>query len=277
MLACAMMWSISGIFIKMIPWNPLVIAGWRSLIGGAVIYIYMRLKRIPLIINRKSLPGGVFLALTLLCFLTTNKMTSPANAVVLQYTAPIFILLFSALILKKKFSPADYAVVLLTVIGITMFFIDGLTAANAAGNGIGILSGIFFAAMFMTTNGIDENTRMNALFIGQILTAAVGVPLTFAFDSPASFAALMSLAVLGVVQLGIPYILYGLAVKYCPPLYISLLASLEPLLNPLLVYIFMGEAPGPWALLGGLLVVATIAAWYVWQERKAASQLSQSR
>jgi drug/metabolite transporter (DMT)-like permease len=268
MLACAMMWSISGIFIKMIPWNPLVIAGWRSLLGAAVIYAYMRVKRIPFIISRRSLPGGVFLALTFLTFLTANKMTSPANAVVLQYTAPIFILLFSALFLKKKFAAEDYAVVPLTVAGITMFFIDGLGAGNAAGNIIGVLSGVFFAAMFMTTNGTDENTRMNSILIGQMLTALVGIPLTAVFDTPVSAPALTSLFVLGIVQLGIPYILYGLAVKYCPPLYSSLLASLEPLVNPLLVYIFLGEAPGPWALFGGSLVIVTIACWYILKEWK---------
>ena len=104
MLLCAALWSIAGIFIKLIPWNSIVIAGIRSLIAGAVMFVYMRYKRIGFTADRRSMLGGLALCCTLTCFVAANKLTTAANSIVLQFTAPMFIVVFSVLFLKKKFS-----------------------------------------------------------------------------------------------------------------------------------------------------------------------------
>lgn len=264
MLLCAALWSIAGIFIKLIPWNSIVIAGLRSLIAGLVMFVYMRARGIGFTADRRSLAGGAALCLTLTCFVAANKLTTAANSIVLQFTAPMFIVVFSALFLKKRFSRADVLAVVLTMAGISLFFFDQLTPGHLAGNCVAIFAGMAFACYYMSLEGASESQRMSAILIAHGLTFLVGLPFTFVYPPELSAAPAACILVLGVVQLGIPYVLLGRASGACPPLACSLLGAVEPLLNPVWVFIFDGEAPGLWALIGGVVVVATITIWCVY-------------
>lgn len=263
MLLCAALWSIAGIFIKLIPWNSIVIAGLRSLIAGLVMFVYMRARGIGFTADRRSLAGGAALCLTLTCFVAANKLTTAANSIVLQFTAPMFIVVFSALFLKKRFSRADVLAVVLTMAGISLFFFDQLTPGHLAGNCVAIFAGMAFACYYMSLEGASESQRMSAILIAHGLTFLVGLPFTFVYPPELSAAPVACILVLGVVQLGIPYVLLGRASGACPPLACSLLGAVEPLLNPVWVFISDGEAPGLWALIGGVVVVATITVWCV--------------
>lgn len=264
MLLCAALWSIAGIFIKLIPWNSIVMAGLRSLIAGLVMFVYMRARGIGFTADRRSLAGGAALCLTLTCFVAANKLTTAANSIVLQFTAPMFIVVFSALFLKKRFSRADVLAVVLTMAGISLFFFDQLTPGHLAGNCVAIFAGMAFACYYMSLEGASESQRMSAILIAHGLTFLVGLPFTFVYPPELSAAPVACILVLGVVQLGIPYVLLGRASGACPPLACSLLGAVEPLLNPVWVFIFDGEAPGLWALIGGVVVVATITVWCVY-------------
>lgn len=264
MLLCAALWSIAGIFIKLIPWNSIVIAGLRSLIAGLVMFVYMRARGIGFTADRRSLAGGAALCLTLTCFVAANKLTTAANSIVLQFTVPMFIVVFSALFLKKRFSRADVLAVVLTMAGISLFFFDQLTPGHLAGNCVAIFAGMAFACYYMSLEGASESQRMSAILIAHGLTFLVGLPFTFVYPPELSAAPVACILVLGVVQLGIPYVLLGRASGACPPLACSLLGAVEPLLNPVWVFIFDGEAPGLWALIGGVVVVATITVWCVY-------------
>ncbi len=264
MLLCAELWSIAGIFIKLIPWNSIVIAGLRSLIAGLVMFVYMRARGIGFTADRRSQAGGAALCLTLTCFVAANKLTTAANSIVLQFTAPMFIVVFSALFLKKRFSRADVLAVVLTMAGISLFFFDQLTPGHLAGNCVAIFAGMAFACYYMSLEGASESQRMSAILIAHGLTFLVGLPFTFVYPPELSAAPVACILVLGVVQLGIPYVLLGRASGACPPLACSLLGAVEPLLNPVWVFIFDGEAPGLWALIGGVVVVATITVWCVY-------------
>lgn len=264
MLLCAALWSIAGIFIKLIPWNSIVIAGLRSLIAGLVMFVYMRARGIGFTADRRSLAGGAALCLTLTCFVAANKLTTAANSIVLQFTAPMFIVVFSALFLKKRFSRADVLAVVLTMAGISLFFFDQLMPGHLAGNCVAIFAGMAFACYYMSLEGASESQRMSAILIAHGLTFLVGLPFTFVYPPELSAAPVACILVLGVVQLGIPYVLLGRASGACPPLACSLLGAVEPLLNPVWVFIFDGEAPGLWALIGGVVVVATITVWCVY-------------
>lgn len=264
MLLCAALWSIAGIFIKLIPWNSIVIAGLRSLIAGLVMFVYMRARGIGFTADRRSLAGGAALCLTLTCFVAANKLTTAANSIVLQFTAPMFIVVFSALFLKKRFSRADVLAVVLTMAGISLFFFDQLTPGHLAGNCVAIFAGMAFACYYMSLEGASESQRMSAILIAHGLTFLVGLRFTFVYPPELSAAPVACILVLGVVQLGIPYVLLGRASGACPPLACSLLGAVEPLLNPVWVFIFDGEAPGLWALIGGVVVVATITVWCVY-------------
>lgn len=268
MLLCAALWSIAGIFIKLIPWNSIVIAGIRSLIAGAVMFVYMRYKRIGFTADRRSMLGGLALCCTLTCFVAANKLTTAANSIVLQFTAPMFIVVFSVLFLKKKFSRSDIFAVVLTMLGISLFFFDQLTPGHLLGNCVAIVAGMAFAGYYMSLEGASESERMSAILMAHGLTFCVSIPF-IALEPPELGAApVICIFILGVVQLGIPYVLLGRASGSCPPLACSLLGAVEPLLNPVWVFIFDGEAPGMWALIGGVVVVVTITVWCVYGDMR---------
>lgn len=268
MALCASLWSIAGIFIKLIPWNPFAIAGFRSFIAAFVLMIYMKFTHLKLKINRISLLGGTFLSATFLCFVVANKLTTSANAIVLQFTAPIFILILSALFLKQKFRKADILTVIITLIGISLFFFDQLSSGNLLGNCIAILAGFTMGVMFVCIgNSTDDDSRMSSILLGHIFTAVIGIPIFFIIPNTVTPISIISILTLGIIQLGIPYTLYGIASKNCPPLMCSLLGAIEPLLNPVWVFLFAGEAPGIFALIGGIIVIITITVWCIWRDK----------
>lgn len=131
------------------------------------------------------------------------------------------------------------------------------------------------AGMYVVTGRTDEDSRMSGILIGHVLTAIIGIPMVFVFPTPVTPSAILSIAALGVIQLGIPYVLYGLAVKSCPPLACSLIGAIEPLLNPVWVLIFSGEVPGIFALIGGVIVICAVTGWCVWRDRFVAVNMKQ--
>ncbi len=271
MAICASLWSIAGIFIKLIPWHPLTIAGARSLLAAGCMAVYLGACRMHMRINRTSIVSGIFTCLTFLGFVTANKYTTAANAIVLQFTAPVFILILSAIFLKQRFARADLITVFLTLCGISLFFFAQLAPGNLFGNLCAIFAGLMMACMFLLTGYTDPESRMSGLLLGHLFTAAVGIPAAFLTKTTMSPTAIGSILVLGIVQLGIPYVLYGIAVKDCPPLVCSLLSAIEPLLNPVWVFLFTREVPGVFALLGGAVVILTITVWCVWRDRRVAA------
>ena len=269
MLICSVLWSISGVFFKLIDCHPIVIAGIRSMFAALTMLLYMFIRHEKIVINRKVLLSAVFLSLTFIAFVTANKMTTAANAIVIQYTAPVFILVFSVIFLHQRFSRMDVAVVIATLVGISMFFLDKLDAGQMLGNVVALGSGISMAVMYIAVGNANEEERMSGLLMGHLLTALIGIPFLDSAGGGLNARAVMFLAILGVIQLGIPYILFALANKHCSPLACALIGSLEPLLNPVWVAIFDGERPGIFALVGGVIVIASIGVWCIWKDKGA--------
>jgi len=267
MLVCATMWSTAGIFIKLIPWSPFVIAGWRSLISAGTVLLFLWIWKIKFRFNLHAVMMGVLMCLTFFSFVTANKLTSAANAIVLQFTAPLFLMVFSAILFHEKFRRADLVAVLFTMGGIALFFFDKLSGGFLLGNCVAILAGAFMAAMYLTIGKVDEETKMGGMLLGHLFTAAIGIPVTFFTPTPINTTAVLCILGLGIVQLGVPYILLTLSSKNCPPLACSLLGAIEPLLNPVWVFIFSGEAPGLFALIGGVIVIVSITLWCIWQSK----------
>lgn len=270
MLICATLWSVAGIFMKLLPWNGFAVAGLRSLIAGLTVAAYILLRGMHIIINRRTLITGAFTACVYTCFAVANKLTTAANAIVLQFTSPVFIVIFSALILKKRIRRNDALVVSFTLIGIALFFFDQLKPGYILGNFVAIAAGMFMAGMFMAVGELEREQRFSGILIGQSLTFLVGLPFIIATRPEFTVVSTLSILVLGVFQLGISYILYVESTKYCPPLACSLLGAAEPLLNPVWVLIFDGERPGIFALIGGVIVVVSITLWCVFGQEKPA-------
>ncbi len=265
MVITAAMWSLGGIFIKLISWSPFLIAGIRSGISGSIMATYMAATHTRFKLNKYSVLAGVGLAFSATLFTIANKLTTAANAIVLQYTAPIFILIISALFFKQKMQKQDVLVVCITMGGMVLFFLDQLSPGNMLGNVFGILAGIFLAQMFVMVGrgGDDDATRMSGIMIAHVLTLLIGLPIGIPQTTEIAAIEIVYVIILGVFQLGIPYVLYGIASRDCPPLACSLIGMLEPLLNPVWVAIFIGEVPGPFALVGAVIIIATVSWWCV--------------
>ena len=269
MAACAVLWSLGGIFIKLISWHPLLISGGRSLIAAAVVGLYMAWKKIPVKVCRYSVAAGISLCLCLLFFVVANKLTTAANAIVLQYTAPIFILLVNALFFGQKLQKKEVLAVLGTMAGTVLFFLDQLSPGNLLGNLLAILAGMFLGSMFAIVGqaGGDDSVRMSGILFAHILTALLGIPMGLPATTSCSGWEILYILILGVLQLGIPYVLYALASRDCPPLACSLIGMLEPLLSPVWVLIFAHEVPGVFALLGACVIIGVVTWWCVTDEK----------
>ena len=258
MIVCAVLWSTAGIFIKLINWNPFIISGLRGLISAAVLAIYMESQGIHIKVRRNSIMAAIGLGGSATLFTVANKLTTAANAIVLQFTNPVFILIIFAVFFGRKLKRYDIITVIVIMAGIALFFFDQLTPGRLAGNLLGIAAGILLAVMYVFTgeSGEDDDLRMT------------GIPFMVIYTPEAvTMTEILAILALGIFQLGLAYVLYCIASKDCKPLACSLIGALEPLLNPVWVFIFDGEAPGIFALTGGAVVIATICIWCVLDSR----------
>jgi len=269
MLGCATLWSLAGIFFKLIPWNGVALAGIRSLIAGITFIVYMRFAGIPYVLNKKTFISGVLTACTYICFVCANKLTTAANAIVLQFTAPVFIVMYTSLVMKKPLRKPDLLVVLFTLLGIALFFIDQLQPGYVLGNIVAIVAGVFMAGIFISVGELEGEQRYSGVLNGQIITFIIGLPFALVTKPEFSLVPILAILVLGVFQLGTAYILYVKSSAHCPPLACCLLSAVEPLLNPIWVLIFDGERPGIFAFVGGIIVIVSITVWCIFGKEKA--------
>ena len=276
MLLCAALWSIAGIFMKFLPWNGFALAGLRSLIAGLTIACYMLLTKKTFTFSRRTLIAGLLTGSVYICFAMANKLTTAANAIVLQFTAPVFILIYSALFFHRKIRRGDLIVVLVVLGGITLFFFDQLGPSSVAGNFVAIAAGMFMAGMFMTVENLDTESRFSAILIAQTYAFLVGLPVVIATRPVLNPVTILSVLALGVFQIGIAYILYIKASEICPALACCLIGAVEPLLNPVWVMIFDGETPGLYALAGGVIVIVAVTAWCIWDGKQTEQQAAQA-
>lgn len=261
MLACALMWSTAGLCIKYVPWSPMVLAGWRGIPAALTLFIGMKWMGLKIVMDGRSLLIGFFVCVVSVLYIVANRLTTAANAVVMQYTSPVFLTVFSILFLKKRYRFRDYAAVLLTFGGIALFFFDKLTTGGTLGNLIAIVDGMAMACVYLFTGESDESRRLSGILWGLVMTSLVGLP--FSFVNPPEFSLLTVSIVMamGIFQLGLPYVLYSIAVNDCPPLACSLISAVEIVLGPLWVLLFLGEAPGKFAIAGSVAILVTITAW----------------
>lgn len=254
MVITALLWSLGGFLIKMVDSNPIAIAGSRSAIAAIVLWIYLKKPKFnwskPQIFAALAYTGTVIL------FVTANKMTTASNAVLLQYTAPIYVALLGAWLLKERVKLADWITIFITIGGMVLFFFDDIDTRGFLGNMFALLSGVCFALFAVFMRMQKDGSPLESVLLGNILTALIGLPFLIG-DTPDA-TGWLCLLVLGVMQLGIPYILYAKAVKHLSALEVILIPVLEPLLNPVWVLLLVGEAPGSMALVGGAIVMIAV-------------------
>ena len=254
--------STGGLFIKLIPWSPLAINGARNLIGAAVIGIYLLVTRHRIVFSRRVLIGALSMIGVTTLFAVSNKLTTAANTIVLQFTAPVFVILFMAVIYRQKPGRADLLTCFLVLLGVVLFFVDGIRAGNLAGNVLAVLSGVCYAGVFMMNTG-ENADAISSCFLGQLTAGVLLTPLCFR-ETDFSLPVMAAVFALGVIQVGGAYILLSIGIRKTPPVTASLITGLEPIMNPLLVAAFYGERVTTLSVIGCVIVVLTILAYNVW-------------
>ncbi|MGE5682648.1 MAG: DMT family transporter [Bacillota bacterium] len=253
LIATAVLWSLGGVLIKWVKLNPVAIAGMRSLISLTFILIVFRPK---IKISWIKIAGGLAYAGTVILFVSANKMTTAANAILLQYTAPVYVAMLGYWFLRERISRIDWVAIFLVLCGMVLFFLDKLSSGNMIGNIIAILSGVSFAWLVLLMRKQKEGSPLDSVIIGNFITAVIGVP--FAIGTSIDMNSWIGLILLGVVQLGLPYVLYAYAIKHVSAIEAILIPVIEPVLNPIWVLFVLGEVPGFWSIAGGIVVIGAV-------------------
>ncbi len=254
LIGAATLWSLGGLLIKLISWNPIAIAGARSGIAALVMLVFRRRMRFNF--SPAQLGGAVCYAATVILFVIANKWTTAANAILLQYTAPVYVALLSTWFLKERITRSDIVAIIAALAGMFLFFLDDLSSGGFWGNICAILSGIAFAGTVLCLRKQKDGSPLESVFIGNVLTFLIGLP--FAFKSVPDASGWVGLVLLGVFQLGLSYILYAEAIKYVTALEAILIPVIEPVLNPVWVFWLLKEKPGAWAISGDAIVLISV-------------------
>lgn len=261
MVIASVLWSTGGMLIKLVNWNPVAIAGTRSGIAALLMLAFIRKPKFTK--SKIQFAGAAFYMSTVILFVTANKLTTAANAILLQYTAPIWVAVLGTWILKEKTLRADWLAIFAVMAGMVLFFVGDLGGGALAGNLISILSGLFLALTVIFLRLQKDGSQIEMTLLGNIMTFLVGIP--FIIQITPDLKSIVGILLLGVFQLGISYILFSLAVRHVTALEAILIPVIEPILNPIWVFFATGEKPGVLALLGGLIVVlaVTLRSFYI--------------
>jgi len=258
LVVTSVLWSLGGLLIKLVDWKPMAIAAGRSAISALVILAYVKKPKFTWC--KDQLLAAFFYFGTVTLFVTANKLTTAANAILLQYGAPIYVAIFAPMILKEKTKAVDWIAISFALFGMVLFFFDELKIESVVGILVAIASGVSFALYIIFMRKQKDASPIESTLLGNILTALVGF--VFIFNQSFELRNVLGIVLLGTVQLGFSYILYSIAIKYVEALEAILIPVIEPILNPIWVFLAYGERPGRWALLGGTIVLLSVTLRY---------------
>jgi drug/metabolite transporter (DMT)-like permease len=259
-LAAAVLWSTAGAAMKLTGLSGWQVGCGRSAFAAAFVFLAFRAARTRP--DRKILLASLAYAGTVLLFSVANKLTTAANAIFIQDTAPLWVVMLSPLLLHERPSRGELLSIPVYGLGLALFFLDELSAGQVAGNFVALASGVAFALCIISLRGLGTRA-VAAVAWGNVIAALVAAPLWAAGPTP-TVLDLVLLAYLGIFQLGLAYALFARGVLHTPAVEASLLVLLEPVLNPIWTFLFAGERPGPWALTGGAIVLGATAVRTVW-------------
>jgi len=251
----AVLWSTGGLLIKSVQWDPIAIAGMRSAIASLLLLAISGKPKFTW--SRAQIGGAIAYMATVVLFVMATKMTSAANAILLQYTGPIYVALFGRWYLGERTTRLDWITIGIVLLGMGMFFMDSLSTQGMAGNLIAIASGVAFAWLALFLRKQKNERPEDSILLGNWLAAVVALPFMVTNGMP-STESWIGMGLLGIVQLGFSYILYAKAIRHVSALEALLVPVIEPILNPVWVMLFIGETPQQWAIIGGAVVLTAI-------------------
>lgn len=276
-LLAVLLWSTGGLFIKATTLDAFAVNAGRSFFAAITVAVFTHKKGLKL--DGFTLLTAFLYAGTLTCFVYANKTTTAANAIFLQYTAPVYILILAPFILKEKFRALDLVTVAICLAGMSLFFLEPQSDANKlasnvfVGNIAALVSGVFFGLYFILLRhprSLKNRNPAVSVFYGNIIIVLLMLPLV-SNNPPAQTSSndILAILFLGIFQIGIAYVLFtkGIAAGV-RSLDASIIGFVEPLLNPIWVFLILGERPSRWAIFGGAIIVAAVIFHTVRSNRK---------
>jgi drug/metabolite transporter (DMT)-like permease len=256
MAATALAWSTGGLVVKYVSLSPMSLAAGRGLIAALLLLAVTRGR-----LDWRPTPARIGAALCYAGLLVTNvaatKLTTAANAILLAYTAPVYVALAAPLVLGERTRRADWYFVAATLGGMGLFFLDRLSPTGLWGNLLAVGTGLAYAGFTLCMRAGREASPVSAVIAGHALTFLVGLPFLLA-NPPVSLGDWLGLGYLGVVQQGLSLLLYVWCIARLPAVSAICLMGLEPVCNPVWVALGYGELPGPFAMAGGAVVVGAV-------------------
>jgi drug/metabolite transporter (DMT)-like permease len=268
-LAAALLWSTGGLFIKWTTLSGLELSCWRSFFAVFTVAFFTRHEGFRL--NRVTAIASLLYAALLILFVSATKTTTAANAIFLQYTASVYLLILEPLVYKEKFRSRDLITVLICLGGMALFFVGQLRPQDVTGNLLALASGFCFALYFLLLRHprAREVNRASSVIYGNALAVLITLPWGLATVSSITGHDLLSVAYLGVVQIGIAYTLFTTAMaRGVRSLDAGIVCYVEPVLNPVWVFLVLGERPSSWALVGGAIIVAAVVSHMLLEHRR---------
>lgn len=251
----AILWSTGGLFIKLLTLSPYAILGLRAVFSAALFGLWFRKRVFQWSWN--ILLVSLFYTGLVYCFVVSTKLTTAANAIILQYTAPIYLILLEPLLFRFKLHRINIVTVIVCFLGMGLFFLGDLEVGDMRGNLLALGSGACLAGMMLAQRFNPPDRHEAAIFQGNMLVALLFLPSVLHGPGP-TLPEWGMLAFLGIIQLGLGYVLFTYGLKRVPAFESSLIAMLEPLLNPVWVLIGYGERPAVTAILGGAVIVGML-------------------
>jgi drug/metabolite transporter, DME family len=254
--AAAILWSSGGLLIKLITLTPMQISFFRCSIAALTFALIFRKKVLQY--NRLTVLNSFFYAGVLIFYVIAMKTTTAANAIFLQSTAPIYVLIFEPIINKTKYDKSNIITIIVCFFGMILFFLGDLSPGQLEGNIYGLMAGILFAAFFLGMKKNDKKYQQSSIFLGNIIVALITLPFIFSIDE-LSFSNLWMVSFLGVFQIAIAYAFFSFGLKRVFAVEASIISMVEPVLNPFWVFIGYGEVPATTAIIGGLIILTAIS------------------
>jgi drug/metabolite transporter (DMT)-like permease len=279
LVGCAALWSLNGPLIKLLVQTGapgVTIACYRSLFGGAV-FLPLALRRFGTLRSiglRWRIGSVVVFTLMTVCFVVATTQTAAANAIILQYTAPVWVFFLSPLLLRERFRPRDGSVLPLAMCGVAIIFF-GHPTGDAPALVFGLVSGLGFGLVIIALRGLRQAdptavVALNFVGSGLLLVPAAVLWGTLRISSPQQLGLLLAL---GIVQMAVPYLLFSWALRHVEAHRASLIVLLETVFNPILTYLLVGEAVPAATLVGGPLILASVIGWMLLTWRREARSL----
>ena len=262
----AVLYSLGGLCIKVIPWSGLAINGARNLVALAVVGGYLLFSRHRLRLNRWVLLGAVSVCGTNALYAVANKLTTAANVIVLQFTASVFVIVLGIVFWHRRPTRLDVVTCTAVMLGVVCFFIDSLEMGGMLGNVIALISGLCYAGVFLL-NDMPDSDPISSVFFGDVCSALVGLPFLLQ-ETVFSPTAIFSVVILGAFQVGLAYVLLTIGLRTTPAVTAALVSGIEPVLNPILVAIFYRERVGRLSIAGAVIVVTSVLCYNALRARQ---------